>query len=228
MAKLRALGKREQKRFQDATVRRCNPDCFYFKNGGLGCQYFQQGDCKHGEVCMYDLVKIKTYADAFIAGDTEAIKDDASRITALVMMQVENMLQQVMVEGATIEEPMTDAKGSVVYIPDPEWDPNSGQQRQMVPCMRIREHPLISRAIQLARSIGINLSEFKLTPKSADEKAQVAGHIIVENQIDMSVVMEKRLETEKRFLEAIERGNQLTKQDPVFQMLLEQGDIIEG
>jgi len=76
-----------------------------------------------------------------------------------------------------------------VYIPDPEWDPQSGEARLMVPCMRIKEHPLISRAIQLAKSIGINLSEFKLTPKSADEKQQVSGHLIVEHQLDMKQVI---------------------------------------
>jgi len=177
---------------------------------------------------MYDLVRMKQYAEAFNTGETALIKEDASKITALVMMQVENMLQQVAVEGATIEEPMVDAKGSVVYIPDPEWDPQSGEARLMVPCMRIKEHPLISRAIQLAKSIGINLSEFKLTPKSADEKQQVSGHLIVEHQLDMKQVMNERMKTEQRFLKAVEQGNEMTKEDPVFQQLLEQGDIVSG
>ena len=228
MVQLRALGKRDQKKYQDATVRRCSPDCFFFKNGGNGCQFYQKKECFHGDVCMYDLVKIKAYADAFHTGDTETIKNDASKITAGVMMLIENMLQQVAVEGSTLEEPFMDAKGAVVYLPDPNWVPGSGEARTMVPAMRIREHPLISRAIQLAKSIGVNLSEFKLTPKSADEKPQVAGHIIVENQIDMEVVIEKRLKIEERFLAAVKVGNELTKQDPIFQQLLDQGEIING
>jgi len=226
MAKLRALGKRDKKKYQDATVRRCNPECFFFKGGGVGCQYYQAKECATGDVCMYDLVRIKSYADAFQTGETETIKNDASKITALVMMQVENMLQQVALEGSTVDEPVMDAKGAVVYQPDPDWSPASGTERQMVVIMRMKEHPLISRAIQLAKSIGVNLTEFKLTPKSADEKAQVAGHIIVENQIDMKVVMAKRMETEERFLNAITVGNQLTEEDPVFQQLRDQGDII--
>lgn len=226
MTRLRPLGKRDQKQYRDSTVRRCSPDCFFFKNGGDGCQFYQQGDCKHGDVCMYDMARIKRYADAFNDGDTSLIKGDASKITALVMMQIENMLQQVAVEGSTVEEPILDAKGSAVYIPDPDWDPSSGRERMMVPAMRIREHPLISRSIQLARSIGVNLSEFKLTPKSADEKPQVAGHIIVENQVNLATIMEERAKTEERFAKALEAGRKMTEEDPVYKQLREQGEII--
>ena len=228
MVKLKALGKRDQKLFRDTTLRKCTDACFFFKNGGSGCQYFESKECKTGDACMYDLVKIKVYADAFQTGETAAIKTDASRITAMVMMQVENMMQQVSVEGLTVNEPVFDAKGAVVYIPDPDWSPRSGLERQMVPCMKMKEHPLISRAIQLAKSIGVNLAEFKLTPKSADEKASVAGHIIVEHQLDMKTIQEKRDKTEERFVRAVELGNEMTKEDPVFNQLLEQGDIISG
>jgi hypothetical protein len=228
MAKLRALGKRAQRQYADSTVRRCSAECFFFKNGGNGCQYYERGEVRFGDVCMNDLVKVKAYADAFIAGDIGVVKDDASRITALVMQQVENMLQQVSIEGATIEEPMTDAKGAVVYIPDPDWDKEKSEKPDYIPAMRMREHPLISRAIQLAKSMGVSLGEFKLTPKSADEKPQVAGHIVVEKQVDMKVILEQRLITEERYLRAIEEGNEMTKKDPVFQQLLEQGDIIGG
>lgn len=228
MVRLKPLGKRDQKKYRDSTIRRCSPDCFFFKNGGNGCQYYEQKDVVHGDVCMYDLVRIKEYAEAFNTGDTEVIKKDASKITALVMMQVENMLQQVAVEGSTVDEPMVDAKGAVVYIPDPDWERVAGEIHPMIPCMRMKEHPLISRAIQLAKSIGVNLSEFKLTPKSADEKVAVAGHLIIKDQLDIEEVMAKRLVTEQRFLDAVELGNAMTKEDPVFNLLLEQGDIIDA
>lgn len=228
MATLKPLGKREQKKFQDATIRRCSSECFYFKNGGSGCQYYQQGDCSHGETCMHDLVRIKAYADAFVTGNTDVVKDDSSRITALVMMQVESMLQQVLADGATVNEPIVDAKGAVVYIPDPDWDRESGEERIMIPAMRMKEHPLISRAIQLAKGIGINLSEFKLTPKSADEKAQVSGHLIVDEKLSIEDLMKKRTEIEDRFMAAVEKGAQMTLNDPVYQKLREDGDIVDG
>jgi len=76
--------------------------------------------------------------------------------------------------------------------------------------------------------MGVNLGEFKLTPKSADEKTQVAGDIVVEHQIEMKAIQDKRDATEERFLRAVEIGNDMTREDPVFKKLLEQGDIISG
>lgn len=213
---------------RDATIRRCSDECWFFKNGGTGCQYYEKGSVKFGEVCEYDLVRIKLYAEAFRDGNTDQIKGDASKITALVMMQIEQMLQQVTIEGTSVLEPILDGKGCVVYIPDPDWDQMSGQERMQVPAMRICEHPLIARAIQLMRSMGINLEQFKLTPKSADEKPQVAGHIIVDKQINITQVMSDREVTEKRFAAAMLTGTQMTKEDPVYQKLLEQGDIKDG
>lgn len=226
MVKLRPLGVRAKSKLANTPVRNCSTKCFFFTNGGKGCQYYIQEDVVHGDLCMYDLVRMKEYADAFEHGDTEVVKKDASKITAMLIMQIENMLQQVNAEGATVSEPIQDARGQVIYIPDPDWDSNSGTERTMIPAMRMHDHPLIARSIQLAKSIGVNLTEFKLTPKSADEKLQVSGHTIVGNQIDMTVIMEKRAETEARFLEAVSKGNELTLEDPVYMKLLEDEEII--
>jgi len=226
MAKLKPLGKRDTAKLADRPVRNCNERCWFFNDRGKGCQYFQADHVKLGEPCMYDLVNMKKYADAFATGQTDAIKEDASKITAMIMMQIENMLQQVNSEGATVWEPIMDARGAVVYIPDPNWRPSSGRERSMVPAMRMHDHPLIARSIQLAKSIGINLSEFKLTPKSADEKTKVSGHIVVEHQLNMKEVKKEREATDKRFLEAIRRGNELTDADPVMQRLLENEEIV--
>ena len=228
MVKLKALGKREKKRMGDAPIRRCTDDCFFFKNDGKGCQYYQDKHVVTNDPCMYDLVKMKAYADAYNTGDLTVIKDDASAITAQVMILAQNMLQEVAIVGSAIEEPLLDAKGAVVYVPDPNFEGAPGEHAPMVPLMRIREHPLISRATQMLKSIGVNLSEFKLTPKSADEKTAVSGHIIIgEEREELKVILEKRLLVEDKFAKAVEVGNTRTINDPVFQALLEAGDIIE-
>jgi hypothetical protein len=222
------IGRREQDKLELNAIRRCSEECYFFKSGGEGCTYFKKNQVKYGETCMYDLVHLKSYSDAFADGDLEFVKRDASGITAMVMMQIRRMLEQVNLEGVTVQEPILDARGQAVWIPDPAAPPpQPGQQRQMIVAMRIKDHPLIARSIQLARSIGINLNEFKLTPKSADEKRAVAGHIIAENPEDIKQVMKDRKVIEDKWLIAVEKGNERVKQDPVYQKLLADGEIVE-
>ena len=228
MPKLRPLGKREKLEYKDAPVRRCGPECFFFKNGGKGCQFYQQEDVKFEEICMHDVVKLKEYADAFSSGKTDIIKRDASQITASIIIQIQNMSHQILLEGHTVEEPIMDGKGNPIWIPDPNWNERSGREREMVVLMRKKEHPLIAKVIQLCKSMGLNLTEFKQTPKSADEKLAVAGHIVVDEQTDLNKVMEERKIEEDRFLVALDKGDTMLENDPVYQKLLEQGDIIDG
>ena len=226
------LNRKEKEQLELNAIRKCSLDCYYFKNGGEGCPYYQKKQVKHGETCMYDLVHLKNYADAFQGGDLDFVKQDASGITAMVMLQIRRMMEQVNFEGVTIQEPILDAKGSPVWIPDPEHkltqdERDRGVKQRFIVAMRIKDHPLIARCIQLARSIGIDLEQFKLTPKSADEKRQVSGHIIAENPEDIKKVMEDRAKIEERFLKGIEAGNKMTINDPVYQKLLKEGEITE-
>lgn len=208
-------------------IRKCSNECYHFKNGGDGCAYYQKKRVKHGETCLYDLNQIKEYAVAFETGDTTKVKQDASGITAMIMMQIRRMLEQVNVEGVTVNIPMTDAKGAPVWIPDPAWKAEDGGDRPMIVAMIIKDHPLIARCIQLARALDINLSEFKLTPKSADEKRQVAGHIIADDAKTIKEVMEDRRLVEEKFVAAIEAGNKMTHKDPVFQKLIAEGEVMD-
>jgi hypothetical protein len=222
------INKREQDKLEMNAIRRCSDECYFFKNGGEGCPYYKKKQVKFGETCMYDLAHLKSYADAFAEGDLDFVKRDASGITAMVMMQIRRMLEQVNIEGVTVEEPILDAKGLPVWIPDPEAPrPRPGEDRQMMVAMRIKDHPLIARCIQLARSIGVNLNEFKLTPKSADEKRMVSGNIISDNPDDIKTVMAERRIVEEKWVSAIEKGNSRTKEDPVYKKLKEDGEITE-
>lgn len=220
------LTKKEVKGLGDNPIRRCSAVCYFFKGGGTGCSYYREKKVKYGDSCLYDIYHLKRYADAFQSGNTEDIKDDASKITAGVVMQIFRMLEQVNHEGATIDEPIMDAKGMPVWIPDPEWSPSTGQDRIMVVAMRKKDHPLIARIIQFSKSIGINLNDFKLTPKSADEKKEVSGRILIEKQEDIKDIMKQRENVEKKFLAAIMKGDEMTKKDPIFQQLIADGSII--
>lgn len=222
------LTKKEQDKLELNAIRKCNPDCYFFKNGGEGCPYYIKKKVKHGETCMHDLVHLKSYADAFAGGDLDFVKEDASGITAMVMMQIRRILEEVNLTGVSVQEPILDAKGNPVWIPDPDAPPPApGENQRMVVAMRIKDHPLIARGIQLARSIGVNLQEFKLTPKSADEKRQVSGHIVAEDAEEIKVIMERRTLVEERFTAAIISGNKRTLEDPIYQKLLAEGEIAE-
>lgn len=223
------LSKKETDKLELTSIRKCTDDCYFFKNGGEGCPYFKNNKVQLGETCMYDMLHLKKYADAFASGDLDGIKEDAAGITGMVMMQIRRMLEQVNVEGVTIEEPILDAKGSPVWIPDMTQpvNPDTGRRPTMV-AMRLKDHPLIARCIQLARSIGVDLREFKLTPKSAEEKREVAGHIIAENPETIEAVIAERKVTEERWITAVARGTERTKEDPVYKKLLAEGEIIDS
>lgn len=218
--------KKEKQRLEANAIRKCSSECYYFKNGGVGCSYYTANKVKFGESCLYELNQIKSYVDSFRTGDNTQIKEDAAGITGMLVMQIRRMLEQVTVEGVTVEEPMTDAKGQPVWIPDPDHKPAPGERQRLIVAMRVKDHPLIARAIQLARALDINLSEFKLTPKSADEKREVSGHVIAENPTDIKQVMVERRIVEEKFLAAIQKGTEMTKNDPVYQKLLADGEIV--
>ena len=221
------LKKREQDKLELNAVRKCSDKCYFFQDGGKGCPYFQKKRVEFGQTCLYDLVHLKGYADAFKDGDLSFIKEDASGLTAMIMLQIRRMLEQVNIEGVTIQEPILDAKGNPVWLPDPEHRPEPGETQRMVPAYRTVDHPLIARCIQMARNIGLNLAEFKLTPKSADEKRAVSGHIIAENPEDIKMVLAERKVIEEKFAVAVTEGNKRTKEDPIYQKLLAEGEIIE-
>lgn len=220
--------KKETDKLELTSIRKCTAECYFFKNGGEGCPYFKNKKVKFGETCMYDMLHLKRYADAFETGELEGVKQDASQITGMVMMQIRRMLEQVNIEGVTIEEPILDAKGAPVWIPDMEQpiNPDTGRRPNKV-AMRLKDHPLIARCIQLAGRIGVDLREFKLTPKSADEKRAVSGHVIADNPETIEKIMEERRKTEDRWIEAVSRGTERTRQDPVYQKLLAEGEIID-
>lgn len=208
-------------------IRKCSEECYFFKNGGDGCAYYTKKKVFYGDSCLYDLNQIKEYAEAFQTGNTTKVKEDAAGVTAMIMMQVRRMLEQVNVEGVTIQIPLTDAKGQPVWIPDPAWKPEHGGDRPLIVAMTIKDHPLIARCIQLARSLGISLSEFKLTPKSADEKREVSGHIIADDAKTLDVVMAERKVIEEKFAFAVKKGSAQTLEDPIFKKLMAEGEIME-
>ena len=224
------LRKKEKQKLSDSPIRKCSEDCYLFKNGGQGCRFYQEGLVKFGETCQLDLQKLKEYSDAFLNADNRVIKEDAAKINASIVMLINRMLEQVTQEGVTVQEPILDAKGNPIMIPDPKWNPADhppGARPPLTPALRIKDHPLISRAIQLAKSLGINLNEFKLTPKSAEEKRQVSGHILVENPESLEKLLKQREKVEEKFKEALEKGAEMTLNDPVYKELMEDGDIIE-
>ena len=222
------LNRREKKKLEDTPVRRCSAECYFFQNGGTGCPLYQRKKVKHGELCLHDIHQIKKYADAFNKGDLDPVKEDASRITAQLVMQIQRMLEQVNLEGVTVEEPILNARGDPVWIPDPHWRPEHGGERPHIVAMRKKDHPLIARVVQLSRSMGISLTEFKLTSKSADEKREVSGHIVSENPLEMKEVMKAREEIEKKFMDALSEGAKETQNDPIYQKLLADGEIVGG
>ena len=224
MARFTKVNAQERKKLNDTPLRKCSKECYLFQNDGKGCQYFIEERVFLGDTCMLDMEKMKSYADAFITGSNDVIKSDASKITASLMMQIDRMIEKVNVDGVTVQEPILDGKGNPIYIRDPEWN-GEGQPTTIV-AMRIHEHPLIGKIIQLTKSIGVNLSEFKLTPKSADEKPQVSGHIIVEKPEKLEELMARRREEEQKWAAAVEVGNKMTTEDSVWKALMSDNDTV--
>jgi len=123
-------------------VRPCTDSCTLRAR----CKDFQSGRVADNELCRPELRRIKKWQVAFRKGELDALKDDVGTVAGSMAVQVGRLLEAVNADGAVIEVDKYSASGD--------------HYTEKV------AHPALSQAANLMKTLGIDLGEFLMTPKS--------------------------------------------------------------
>ncbi|MCF8566897.1 hypothetical protein LLE49_19445 [Alicyclobacillus tolerans] len=124
-------------------VRPCTEDCPIRDR----CKDFLNGRVEDGDLCKPELRQIKKWQVAFRKGELDKLKDDVGAVAGSMAVQVNRLLDAVNKDGVIVE--------TVKYT-------NTGQKY-----FEKMAHPALQQAANLLKTLGIDLQEFLMTPKSA-------------------------------------------------------------
>jgi len=110
------------------------------------CKDYQMGRVQNNDLCKPELRQIKKWQVAFRKGDLESLKDDVGTVAGSMAVQVGRLLQAVNEDGVIVES---------------DKFTNSGFKYQEKVA-----HPALQQAANLMKTLGIDLGEFLMTPKS--------------------------------------------------------------
>lgn len=126
-------------------VRPCTTSC---PHRGT-CKDFLNGRVADNELCKPELRQIKKWQVAFRKGDLEQLKDDVGSVAGSMAIQIGRLLEAVVHEGVVVETTKFTAGG--------------------IPYQEKMAHPALLAATKLAKDLGIDLSQFLMTPKSVKD-----------------------------------------------------------
>lgn len=122
------------------------------------CKDFQMGRVQDNDLCKPELRQIKKWQVAFRRGELDTLKDDVGTVAGSMAVQVGRLLQAVNEDGVVVE--------TTKYT-------NSG-----IKFTEKMAHPALQQAANLMKTLGIDLGEFLMTPKSQkDNGPQVQVNI---------------------------------------------------
>lgn len=110
------------------------------------CKDYQNGRVQDGDLCRPELRQIKKWQVAFRKGDLDGLKDDVGTVAGSMAVQVARLLQAVNEDGVIIEVEKFSASGDAYT--------------------ETMAHPALQQAANLMKTLGIDLGEFLMTPKS--------------------------------------------------------------
>lgn len=113
------------------------------------CKDFQMGRVADNDLCKPELRQIKKWQVAFRKGELDVLKDDVGTVAGSMAVQVARLLQAVNEDGVVVE--------TTKYT-------NSG-----IKFTEKTVHPALQQAANLMKTLGIDLGEFLMTPKSQKE-----------------------------------------------------------
>lgn len=135
-------------------VRPCTSDCPHRAT----CKDFVKGRVQDKEPCKPELRNIKKWQRAFRSGNLEELKDEVGAVAGSMAVQIGRLLEAVVKDGVVVE--------TTKYT-------NSG--------MAYKEkmaHPALAAATKMAKDLGIDLTQFLMTPKAVkDNGPQVQVNI---------------------------------------------------
>jgi hypothetical protein len=135
-------------------VRPCTADCPHRDN----CKDFQLGRVADNELCRPELRKMKKWQRAFRTGELDTLKDDVGTVAGGLAVQLMRCLDAVNTDGVVVMKPT-----------------EFGYEHMT--------HPALLAATKIAKDLGIDLTNFLMTPKAVkDSGPQVQVNIGVSVQ----------------------------------------------
>lgn len=121
-------------------VRPCTADCQHRSN----CKDFQLGRVADNELCRPELRKMKKWQKAFRTGNLDELKDDVGTVAGGMAVQLMRCLDAVNKDGVVVMKPT-----------------EFGYEHMM--------HPALTAASKIAKDLGIDLTNFLMTPKAVKD-----------------------------------------------------------
>ncbi|MCP1306496.1 hypothetical protein [Paenibacillus tyrfis] len=125
-------------------VRPCTADC---PHRGT-CKDFISGRVEEKDLCKPELRKIKKWQVAFRKGNLEELKDDVGAVAGALAVQLVRLLEAVNTDGAVVE--------TTKFVAGHSYNEKMA-------------HPALTAASKLAKDLGIDLTNFLMTPKAVKE-----------------------------------------------------------
>jgi hypothetical protein len=149
-----AINKRKTYLSSEIPVRPCTEDCPKRDT----CRDYNKGRVVDRDLCKPELRQIKKWQVAFKQGNVDKIKDDAGAVAGALAVQIHRLLEQVILDGVIVEKTKEGEFGTDI--------------EKMA-------HPAIQQAANICKVLGISLSDFLMTPKSAKDAGPQVNNINV-------------------------------------------------
>ena len=143
-----AVNRRKTYLTSEIPVRPCTKDC----PKRVTCRDFVKGRVAENDLCKPELRQIKKWQVAFKQGDVDKIKDDAGAVAGALAVQIYRLIEQAIIDGAIVESTKEGKFGTY--------------KEKMA-------HPALQQAANICKVLGISLSDFLMTPKSAKDAGPI-------------------------------------------------------
>ena len=152
-----AANKRKTYLSSEIPVRPCTDDC----PKRLTCRDFNKGRVSDKDLCKPELRQIKKWQVAFRRGELDKIKDDAGAVAGAMAIQIHRLIEQAILDGVIVD--------SIKQVIQVDGTDDEGKPREPIIINEKKAHPAIQQAANLCKVLGISLSDFLMTPKSAKD-----------------------------------------------------------
>lgn len=152
-----AANKRKTYLTSEIPVRPCTEDCPKRST----CRDYNKGRVNDRDLCKPELRQIKKWQVAFRRGELDKIKDDAGAVAGAMAVQIHRLIEQAIIDGVIVD--------SVKQVIQVDGTDDEGKPREPIIINEKKAHPAIQQAANLCKVLGISLSDFLMTPKSAKD-----------------------------------------------------------
>jgi hypothetical protein len=187
-----------------------------------GCEHSHE--CETIGICL-QISKVKMMvAQAFDSKDPAFLQPLFQDIQADVFVLLQRLIGQALRDGAILTSPVWHGTKDS-YLMVNYHDPETGKLKQL---MQHELHPAIRAIAELLQKNGLSLADLQMTPKTQADHAAQMGHLKGQTDERMTTreFQEKKLEQNRKFLEALSGATARREKDPMFREHQEEAGMI--